>query len=104
MPPFNTDHAARGEAPPAKGSNMEISCRIDQPDQVGTCAFRFVVSKPLTVNVMGQRLHMVFVDRSDGLQLKAFGLDLIDVFESALMVIRYNVEGAAGPVGSITWD
>ncbi len=83
---------------------MEITCRIDRPNQASPCIYRFVVGKPSTIRVVGQQLHVVLVERSDGLQLRAFGLDLIDVFESALMVIRCNVEGAAGPVGDITWD
>ena len=83
---------------------MQITCRIAYPDQPEACEYRFVVGRPTPVTVVEQRMHMLYVERSDGFQLKAYGFDLLDVHESALMVIRSNVEGIAGKVGAITWD
>ncbi len=83
---------------------MQITCRIAYPDQPVATAYRFVIGRPNLVTVGTGQLHTLCVERSDGLQLKAYGFDLIDVHESALMVVRCNVEGAAGKVGLIDWD
>lgn len=83
---------------------MQITCRIAYPGHPHAVQYHFVVGKPSPVTVVEQSMHMLYIERSDGFQLKAYGFDLLDVYESALMVIRCNIEGIAGKVGVVSWD
>lgn len=82
---------------------MDITCSVGFPDYGEPQRYSFIVGEPSPTEVVGQRMHLIYIDRSDGVQLKAYGFDLLDVYESALQVIRMNVASLAGTTGNIIW-
>lgn len=85
------------------GSGLNVQCRIDYLAGKTPLEYAFAIGSPVALEVVGQSVLMLLIDRSDGHRLKAYGFDSLDVLESALQLIRMHVEALAEFSRCVTW-